>query len=86
MKQETKGTIGKTLEVDSRGRITLPKSLRLQIDAFAVETFQDGSIKLTPQKTVSAQEAKILEALRTGFQDVKAGRVKKIPAKWIEKK
>ncbi|TVQ78926.1 MAG: hypothetical protein EA369_05860 [Bradymonadales bacterium] len=84
MKQETK-RISKTVEVDSRGRITLPKSLRLDVDAFAIEALQDGSIKLTPQKVVSAQEAKILEALRIGFEDVRAGRVKKLPSKWLSK-
>lgn len=85
MKQEVFRRSEKKLEIDSRGRITLPKSLRLNIDAFAVELFQDGTIKLTPQKVVSAQEAKIIEELRLGFQDVKAGRVKKLPSKWIEK-
>ena len=72
------------LDIDGRGRITLPKELREGIDAFTVETLKDGAIKLVPQQIVSTKDAKLLHALKGTVDDFKAGRIKKIPRKWLD--
>lgn len=71
------------LDIDGRGRITLPRELRLGIDSFSVEQLKDGALKLTPQHTVSADDASILRALKSAAADVKAGKIKKIPKTWL---
>ena len=71
------------LDIDGRGRITLPKELRKGVDAFAVESLGDGTLKLIPQQVVSSEEAKLLQMLKRSVDDFKAGRIKKIPKKWL---
>lgn len=73
------------LDVDGRGRITLPVELRDGIDAFRVEQLEDGSLKLVPQKVVSLEEAKLIRMLKRSISDFKAGRVEKIPEEWLDK-
>jgi len=72
------------LDIDGRGRITLPKELREGIDAFTVETLKDGAIKLVPQQIVSTEDAKLIHMLKGSVDDFKAGRIKKIPRKWLD--
>lgn len=72
------------LDIDARGRITLPKELRDGVDAFTIEQMKDGALRLVPQQVVSADDAKLLQLLKGSIADVKAGRVKKIPQKWLD--
>ncbi len=72
------------LDIDGRNRITLPKELCDGIDAFAWERQEDGAIRLVPQQVVSTEDAKLLQMLKGSIGDFKAGRIKKIPKKWID--
>ncbi len=72
------------LDVDSRNRITLPKELSKGADSFVWEREQDGTIRLIPQQVVSLEDAKLIQMLKNSIEDFKAGRVKKIPKKWLD--
>jgi bifunctional DNA-binding transcriptional regulator/antitoxin component of YhaV-PrlF toxin-antitoxin module len=74
----------KIVELDERGRITLPKDLREGISSFAIEAQRDGSLHLVPQKTVSLGEAELLESLKKSVSEFKKGQTKKVPAGWID--
>ncbi len=74
----------KTVEVDDRGRITLPKTLREDVHSYSLERLKDGTIKLVPHKSVPLSEAELLESLRTSLKDFKKGKTKKIPDEWVE--
>jgi len=76
--------VTRNLEVDKRGRITLPKEYRVGIETFYSEKLADGSIKLVPQMPVSMAEAKVLESLRNSLNSFKKGKTKKVPSKWID--
>ncbi|MBI4406255.1 MAG: hypothetical protein HY537_19000 [Deltaproteobacteria bacterium] len=79
-----KNAATKTLNIDERGRITLPKELREGVDVFSVEKERDGSLRLVPQKSVSVQEAQILADLRQSVEQFKAGRTKPMPKEWLK--
>ena len=74
----------KNLEVDGRGRITLPKDLRKGIEGFAIEPQKDGTLKLIPQKQVSLEDAKLIERLKKSIENAKKGNVTKVPPEWME--
>ena len=74
----------KNVELDERGRITLPKSLREGVASFSVESLKDGSIHLIPQKAVSLNDAEVLESLKKSVSEFKKGRTKKVPNDWID--
>lgn len=74
----------KLLDIDSRGRITVPKECRNGVDAFKIESLKDGALKLIPHQIVSAEDAKILEIIKSSARDFKAGRIKKIQTKWLQ--
>ena len=74
----------KSLEVDERGRITLPKDLRKGIEGFAIEPQKDGTLKLIPQKQVSLEDARLIESLKKSAQEFKKGKLHKMPPDWIE--
>ena len=74
----------KTVELDERGRITLPKELRRGVGSFAIESFKDGSLHLVPQKKVSLEEAEILESLKKSISEFRKGHTKKVPSGWID--
>ena len=54
----------RTLELDGRGRLTLPKDLREGVETFAVESVPDGTLKLIPLRHVSLEDAKLIESLK----------------------
>jgi len=72
------------LDIDGRGRITLPKEMREGIYAFTAETLKDGAIKLVPQQIVSTEDAKLIQTLKGSIADFKTGRIKKTPRKWLD--
>ena len=72
------------LDIDGRGRITLPKELRDGVDAFTVERLKDGSLQLVPQQVVSSEDAALAKILKSSVADFKAGRIKKIPQNWLD--
>lgn len=72
------------LDLDARNRITLPKEICDGVDSFTWEREEDGAIKLVPQQVVSAEDAKLIQMLKGSVEDFKAGRVKKIPQKWLD--
>jgi DNA-binding transcriptional regulator/RsmH inhibitor MraZ len=72
------------IELDERGRITLPKQLREGVSSYAVEPQADGSLNLIPQKTVSMREADLLETLKKSIAEFKSGNTKKLPPDWID--
>lgn len=74
----------KLLDVDDRGRITLPKELRRGIDTFAVEAERDGVLRLVPQRSVDLADAKLIESLKKSAKEFKKGKLHKIPRDWIE--
>lgn len=74
----------KLLSLDSRNRITLPKEICDGVDSFAWECEEDGAIKLIPKQVVSKQDAKLIQMLKSSIEDFKAGRIKKIPQKWLD--
>ena len=74
----------KSLEVDGRGRITLPKNLRKDIEGFVIEPQKDGTLKLIPQKQVSLEDAKLIESLKKSAQEFKKGKLHKMPPDWIK--
>lgn len=74
----------KNLEIDERGRITLPKNLRDGIDAFAIEQQKNGTLILIPQKQVSLEDAKLIESLKKSAQEFKSGKLHKVPAEWLK--
>ena len=74
----------KNLEIDGRGRITLPKELRKGIEGFAIVPQKDGTLQLIPQKQVSLEEAKLIENLKKSAQEFKKGKLHKMPPDWIE--
>ena len=74
----------KTVELDERGRITLPKELRHGVASFAIESLKDGSLHLFPQKKVSLGEAEILESLKKSISAFKKGQTKKVPSGWVD--
>lgn len=74
----------KNLELDDRGRITIPQDLRDGVEAFAVEAKEDGTLYLIPQKQVSLQDAKIIERLKRSVENAKKGNVTKVPSEWME--
>jgi len=73
----------KIVNVDERGRVTLPANARKGVDSFAIETKQDGTIHLVPQKAVSLVEAKTLESLKVSIRQFKKGEVEDLPDDWI---
>jgi bifunctional DNA-binding transcriptional regulator/antitoxin component of YhaV-PrlF toxin-antitoxin module len=74
----------KTVELDERGRITLPKDLRRGVGSFAIESLKDGSLHLVPQKKVTMEEAEILESLKKSVSEFKKGQTKKVPTDWMD--
>ena len=74
----------KNLEIDSRGRVTLPKELREGVDTFAIESEEDGTLILIPQRQVSLADAKLIESLKKSAQEYKKGKLHKIPSEWIK--
>ena len=74
----------KNLEIDERGRITLPKDLRDGVDAFVIEPQKDGTLILIPQKQVSLEDAKLIESLKKSAQEFKSGKLHKMPAEWMK--
>ena len=74
----------KSLEVDSRGRITLPKSLREGIEFFAIKPDENGVIHLFPQRQVSLEDAKLIESLKKSAAEYHSNMLHKIPAEWME--
>ena len=72
------------LDIDGRGRITLPKELRDGVDAFTVKQLKDGTLQLVPQQVVSAEDAALAKLLKNSVADFKAGRIKKIPRNWLD--
>ncbi len=74
----------KKLEMDGRGRITLPKDFRKGIEGFAIEPQKDGTLKLIPQKQVSLEDAKLIEGLKKSAQEFKKGKLHKMPSDWME--
>jgi bifunctional DNA-binding transcriptional regulator/antitoxin component of YhaV-PrlF toxin-antitoxin module len=74
----------KTVELDDRGRITLPKELRQGVGSFAIESLKDGSLHLVPQKKVSLGEAEILDSLKKSISAFKKGQTRKIPSDWVD--
>ncbi len=74
----------KTVEIDERGRITLPKELRKDVGSFAIESLKDGSLHLVPQKKVTLAEAEVLESLKKSVSDFNKGLTKKVPPDWID--
>ena len=74
----------KMVELDDRGRITLPKDLREGVAGYNVEPMKDGSIHLIPQKAVSLREAELLESLKKSVSGFKKGQTKKVPSDWID--
>jgi|GEM_PF-2567484 len=73
----------KNLEVDSRGRVTLPKELREGVETFALEAKKDGTLRLIPQKQVSLEDANLIESLKKSVQEFKKKKLHKIPSKWM---
>ncbi len=73
------------LDIDGRGRITLPRELRDGVDVFQVQKLGDGSLKLIPQEVVSIEDAKVIKMLKRSINDFKAGKVEKIPEEWLDK-
>ena len=78
----------KNLEIDARGRITLPKELREGVETFAIEPYKDGTLKLIPQRQVSLEDAKLIESLKESLkksaQEYKKGKLHKMPPEWME--
>ncbi len=74
----------KNLEIDARGRITLPKELRDGVDTFSVEPEKDGTLKLIPQKHMSLEDAKLIESLKKSAKEIKKGKLHKMPTDWSE--
>jgi hypothetical protein len=74
----------KTIELDERGRITLPKSMRKGVESFAIKPLKDGILQLIPQKSVSIRDAELLKVLKRSISEYKDGKTKKIPKNWIE--
>ena len=74
----------KIIELDERGRITLPKDMRQGVASFSVEPQRDGTLHLVPQKTVTLGEAELLESLRKSASEFKKGQTKKVPSDWID--
>lgn len=74
----------KTVELDERGRITLPKEFRQDVASFTVEQLKDGSFHLVPRKTVSLGEAEVLESLKKSISDFKKKKTKRVPSGWME--
>jgi bifunctional DNA-binding transcriptional regulator/antitoxin component of YhaV-PrlF toxin-antitoxin module len=74
----------KTVEIDERGRITLPKELRKGVGSFSIESMKDGSLHLVPQKKVSLAEAEVLESLKKSVFAYNKGQTKKVPPDWID--
>jgi bifunctional DNA-binding transcriptional regulator/antitoxin component of YhaV-PrlF toxin-antitoxin module len=74
----------KNLEVDSRGRITLPKSLREGIEFFAIKPDDNGVIHLYPQRQVSLEDAKLIESLKKSAAEYHSNNLRKMPAEWLE--
>ena len=72
------------LDIDGRGRITLPKDMRDGVDAFTVKRLKDGSLQLVPQQDVSSEDAALVKILKSSVEDFKAGRVKKVPQSWLD--
>ena len=74
----------KNLEIDARGRITLPKELREGVETFAVTSETDGTLRLIPQRQVSMADADLIESLKKSAQEFKKGKLHKMPADWME--
>ncbi len=74
----------KTLDIDNRGRITLPSDYREGVDSFAVKPQSDGTLVLIPQRSVSIDDAKLLESLKKSANEFKKGKLHKIPSEWTE--
>ena len=74
----------KSIELDPRGRLTLPKELRDGVGSFVIERTEDGIIHLIPQKTVSYQDALILASLNESITQYKKGKTKKVPKEWLK--
>jgi bifunctional DNA-binding transcriptional regulator/antitoxin component of YhaV-PrlF toxin-antitoxin module len=73
----------KNLQIDERGRITLPKELREGISSFDVVKSPDGALKLVPLKSVSLDDVEIIESLKTSLKQFKAGKTSKMPKDWV---
>ena len=74
----------KNLEMDERGRITLPKALRKGVEGFSIEPQKDGTLKLVPQKQVSLEDANLIESLKKSAQEFKKDKLHKMPSDWME--
>jgi bifunctional DNA-binding transcriptional regulator/antitoxin component of YhaV-PrlF toxin-antitoxin module len=74
----------KNLEVDSRGRITLPKNLREGIEFFAIKSDDNGVVHLFPQRQVSLEDAQLIESLKKSASEYHANALHKMPVEWLE--
>ncbi len=74
----------KALAIDDRGRITLPPEIRKRVDAFEVQSLEDGTIKLVPLKTLSLQDAELIESLKTSAKQFKAGKTVAMPKDFLK--
>ncbi len=74
----------KILSLDERGRITLPSELREGIDSYSIESKKDGVLQLIPQKSVSVQDAKLLDSLKASVSEVKKKKTKPVPKEWLK--
>ncbi len=74
----------KSLEIDERGRITLPKEFREGVETFALEPKKNGVLQLVPQRQVSLEDAKLIESLKKSAQEYKTGKLHKMPSEWTD--
>lgn len=74
----------KNVEVDARGRVTLPKNLREGIESFSLKSDENGVIYLFPQRQVSLQDAQLIESLKKSALEYRSDTLQKMPIEWIE--
>lgn len=78
------GEAKKRLSIDGRGRITLPPDTRNGVDTFIYEQDEGGVIRLIPQKSVTLKDANLISNLKKAIKEVKSGKTKPVPKKWME--
>ncbi|MEI6789898.1 MAG: hypothetical protein WCK42_01815 [Myxococcaceae bacterium] len=74
----------KNLEVDGRGRVTLPKNVREGVEFFAIKSDENGVVHLFPQRQVSLEDAKLIESLKKSASEYHSNTLHKMPIEWIE--
>lgn len=80
-----KKSFAKKVAIDDRGRVTLPAELRGSTESFLVAKQKDGTICLVPQKSVSTEDAELLESLKRSVNQMKKGKAEPLPDEWVEK-